>query len=206
MIIDAGANLDDATRKVLPTVPGLFCAGSQIDGILLSHAHGDHSGVIAQARTDIPVYLSRGTDKMLMAGVLFAGQTTIGKRNRVFLSSGRSRSVGDIKITPLSVDHSAFDSLAFLVEANGKRMLYTGDLRLHGRKPGMAKQLIAAMVVKPVDCLVIEGTNLTRKSGPTEKQLEERIVDGLRDTKRLALAMFSPMHLDRFVTFYRAAR
>jgi len=40
--------------------------------------------------------------------------------------SARSRS-------PHLVDHSAYDAYALSVEADGQRILYSGDLRAHGR-------------------------------------------------------------------------
>ena len=32
------------------------------------------------------------------------------------------------------MDHSAFDAYAFLVEAEGRSLFYSGDFRIHGRK------------------------------------------------------------------------
>ena len=40
--------------------------------------------------------------------------------------------VGDIKIKPYLMDHSAFDSAAF--ETENKTVIYTGDFIGHGRK------------------------------------------------------------------------
>src|ERR1035437_1374047 len=48
-------------RGVIMPIPGLFSPGPNIDAILLSHAHGDHFGLIEQTLPEIPVYLSRGT-------------------------------------------------------------------------------------------------------------------------------------------------
>ena len=42
--------------------------------------------------------------------------------------------IGPFRITPQLVDHSAFDAYALLVEADGKRVYYSGDFRAHGRK------------------------------------------------------------------------
>ena len=39
---------------------------------------------------------------------------------------------GDIGITPFFVDHSALDAYMFLLEAGGKKILFTGDFREHG--------------------------------------------------------------------------
>ena len=40
--------------------------------------------------------------------------------------------IGDMTLTPIRVNHSAFDSYMFLIEAEGKRVLHTGDFRTHG--------------------------------------------------------------------------
>lgn len=37
--------------------------------------------------------------------------------------------VDDIRITPYTVDHAAYDACAFLIEAEGRRILYSGDIR-----------------------------------------------------------------------------
>jgi ribonuclease J len=116
--------------------------------------------------------------------------------------------IGDLTITPYSVDHSTFDCVALLVESGGKRVLYSGDLRLHGRKPGMARELIKAVSSPPVDILVMEGTHFSghRERGPTEKELEAEIAGQVQTAEGLVCAIFSPMHVDRLVSFYKAAR
>lgn len=208
LIIDVGLPLDEGSENLIPNVPGLFSAGPRIDGILLSHAHADHCGLLNMAWPEIPVYLSQGTSKMLLAGSIFASQSGLKKRKTSILKPQEARFLGDIKITPYAVDHSAFDSLAFLIEADGKRILYSGDLRLHGRKPGMARELIRASAKAPLDCLIMEGTNLVqgRPIGMSEHELEEFLFDELYPMPGLVLAAFSPMHVDRLVTFYKAAR
>ena len=35
---------------------------------------------------------------------------------------------------PYLVDHSSYNSCMFLIEADNKRVLHTGDYRSHGRK------------------------------------------------------------------------
>jgi ribonuclease J len=49
---------------------------------------------------------------------------------------------GGFRITPFLNDHSAFDAYSLLVEADGRRLFYTGDIRGHGRKAGIFEQLL----------------------------------------------------------------
>jgi ribonuclease J len=150
---------------------------------------------------------------MLMAGSLFAGpKTEIPRDRQTTLETRKTINIGGISVTGLSVDHSAYDSMAFLIEADGKRLLYSGDLRLHGRKRGMARALYKFIAEKPVDILLMEGTNF-RKSPQadgsdnfTEKDLEDTICRAIKRWNHLVLAHFSPQHFDRMISFFKATR
>jgi len=194
-------------RGVILPIPGLFSPGPKIDGILLSHAHSDHFGLIEQTLPEIPIYLSRGTSKMLMSGSLFAGQSELPRDRQKVLFPGKARRIGDFTVTAYLVDHSSYGSVAFLIEAGGKRIVYSGDLRLHGRKSGMAEVLLKAIRKAPLDLLIMEGTSLSRgqEPGPSEQDVETRLVNSLKQAPGLALAMFSPQNVDRLVSYYRAA-
>jgi ribonuclease J len=226
IIIDAGLPLEDWRKKVrspLPTqvfpatdpralnVPGLFQHGPSVGGIFLSHAHADHSGLLCQTDPSIQVYRSKGTSKMLKAGSIFAGQAELDRNRQEELTTKVPVQIGDIKVTPFNVDHSAFDAMAFLIEADGKRLLYTGDFRMHGRKPGMAQTLIEKVSHSPLDVLILEGTHFTNNPAPlephqTEEQLQLEIEKSMQEARGLVLASFSPQNVDRLVTFYKAAR
>lgn len=106
------------------------------------------------------------------------------------------------------MDHSAFDAYAILVEAGGRRILYSGDLRAHGRKATLFERLLAEPP-RDVDVLLLEGTNIRAApahAGPSERDVEEDCVDLFRGTEGMLLACYSAQNIDRLVTLFRAAK
>ncbi len=193
---------------VLPKVPGLFEGSTLPDAILLSHAHLDHTGLLDHTNEQIPVFATSGTSKMMLAGKLFANQVELPRKRFREVKPGTPFSVGAFRITGYSVDHSIYGCLAYLLEANGKTLLYTGDLRLHGRKPGMARTLINSLASRRIDAMLMEGTHFGLPDGHevTEYELEDEIFGYINDASSLVLAALSPQHVDRLVAFIRAAK
>ncbi|MPY73442.1 MAG: MBL fold metallo-hydrolase [Alphaproteobacteria bacterium] len=117
--------------------------------------------------------------------------------------------LGPFSITPYLVDHSAYDAYALLVEADGRRLLYSGDFRGHGRKASLFERLLREPPHE-VDVLLMEGTTMSRGGAaegfPTESDLEARFVTHFRETEGLALVWTSSQNIDRLVTIVRACR
>ena len=195
-------------RGIIPHVPGLFGDGNPPNAILISHAHMDHTGVLDRSRDSIPVYASRGTSKMMLAGSLFARQVGLPKERFREIEPEKPVTIGDFTITGYSVDHSIYGCLAYLIEADGKSVLYTGDLRSHGRKPGMLRRLIEVFQEKTIDVMLMEGTHFGFPDGnlADEYELEAEITKLVRCCESIVLASFSPQHIDRLVAFIRAAK
>ena len=117
------------------------------------------------------------------------------------LKSGQSYEVADIKVTAYIVDHSAYGACAYLIECDGKRILYSGDIRLHGVKGVLYKNL-----PKDVDYLLLEGTNVLRvKNNPSEREVENQFVEAFNEAPdALHLVWCSAKNIDRICALFRA--
>ncbi|HOG23734.1 MAG TPA: MBL fold metallo-hydrolase [Candidatus Omnitrophota bacterium] len=196
---------------ILPKVSGLYWGvGDEkpVNAIFLSHPHQDHYGLFPYVRKDIPVYLGEDTDKILRASEVFLGDR-FGVHDKKVLLKDRTPPdpVEDIKVTPFLVDHSAYGAMAFLIEADGKRVFYSGDFRGHGRKAKLFEKLIADPP-PDIDALLMEGTMMGRQAEDTqtEDELELVIADEARVHEGMKLFICSGQNIDRLVTFYRATK
>jgi ribonuclease J len=116
---------------------------------------------------------------------------------------------GPFRVTPHLVDHSAYDAYALEVEAGGRRLFYSGDIRAHGRKAALFERLVAHPP-RSIDVMLMEGSSFGRLSPdhvfPTEIEVEQRMVDLLQATDGLALVAASAQNIDRMVSLYRACK
>lgn len=179
ILIDMGEELSldpDFTPAPLH-IAGVTDDATSCDSVLFTHYHGDHIGQMSRIRDDIPLYAG-----VLCKEIMFlsdrSGSAAIKKRisSICTFDGGSSFRIGDITITPYSIDHTACDSYMFLIEADGKRILYTGDFRLHGfRGKGMMK--ILDKLIAHVDVVVTEGTTISRanKQAVQELELQKRL-------------------------------
>lgn len=209
LLLDMGLPLDaELSETPLPDVSGLERSDESLLGIAISHAHLDHYGLMAKLRQKVPVLIGDGAIKIINASREFFPDipgffSTIALEDRVPISKG------PFIITPYLVDHSAYDAYAFLVEADGKKMFYSGDFRGHGRKAKLFEKLIKRPP-KDVDVLLMEGSTLGRTGTdnkyPSENELESRFVDYFQSTNDLIMVWSSGQNIDRIVTIYRACR
>jgi len=194
-------------KTVLPQVDDLYSwQKPDIDGVLISHAHQDHYGFLKYVHPDIPVYLSSGTYKLIEITSLFSGKDNIPKNTLCFSWPSQFR-VGSFTITPHLVDHSSFSAFAFEIEADGKRIFYSGDFRKHGYL-GKTLDILYNKVAPSVDTLLMEGTMFGRGSDQvqTEKELSQAAIDLFRKTEKAVLIYQSGQNISRVVSFYKAAK
>ncbi len=203
LVLDVGRPLDagrDATG-LLPTT--LDTSGSAT--VLISHSHPDHWGLLNEIPDSWDVRCGEKTAELIrLNAAMFGGG--VDRPIDTWTNRSGAFEVGDFRITPILTDHSAVDAYMLLVEADGRRILYTGDFRTHGRKGGLVERTIANPP-KQIDVLVMEGTNLgTDKPTMAEAELEQAFVDLARKTPRHVFVYWSAQNADRTATLFRAAR
>lgn len=211
LVLDAGLPLDVEgvpQRDLLPDVPGLWAEGNgSLRALVISHPHPDHHGLADLVDSSVPILLGEAAASILAEAAFFVPSA------RRFPVAGHLRHrekirLGPFYVTPWLVDHSAFDAYALVVEADGRRMLYTGDVRAHGRKPGLLAAL--ARDVGPVDVLLMEGTRVQtgadERSSLTEADVEYACTARFAHAEGMVLVFYSPQNVDRLVSLYRAAK
>jgi ribonuclease J len=210
ILLDLGLPLGaaDLASTPLPDVEGLAESSATLLGIVLSHGHRDHWGLIPKVNPQIPLVMGRATESIIRAAADFVPDAVMLNAAQ-YLEHGKPIQLGPFTVLPRLVDHSGFDAYAMEVEANGKRIFYSGDLRAHGRKGGLFEALIKSPPLN-IDAMLMEGSSLGRladgQSFPSEADLEEIFVDRFKDTAGMALVACSAQNIDRVVTVYRAAK
>jgi ribonuclease J len=161
-------------------------------------------GLAHRLPEETPFLIGKAAEAILAAAALFS-PAGLKLKNVRHLVDRTPIVLGPFTITPFLVDHSAYDSYAVLVEADGKRLFYTGDFRAHGRKASLIDKLIENPP-KNVDILLMEGTCIGREDGdfPTEDDLVPQFADIFQRTSGMPLVWCSGQNIDRIVTVFKA--
>ena len=191
---------------VLPRIEGLYLWDKpKFDGVIISHAHIDHYGLLKYIHPIIPVYLSEGTKKLIEVSQIFKICEQYPINDRLF-KMYEPFDVGCFTIKPYLIDHSAFDAAAFEIHTGDKTVIYSGDFRGHGRK-AVCLDTFIKHVTKQADVLFTEGSMVSRSDELTipENELELAVYDEIKDKNGITLVQSSSQNIDRIVSFYRAA-
>ncbi len=198
--------------EMLPKLQGLYKfeeSEPSIQGVFLSHSHGDHSACISFLNRKIPVYCGETTATIIRA--LYETRTKSleadisGLRFETFRTGSKIR-LGSIEVEPIHVDHSVPAAYGFIVHTSEGTLVYTGDLRVHGPKSRMTDDFIERARQAKADVLLAEGTNLIGATLTTEAEVQSKLSSVIRASSKLVLADFSNVDVDRFRTFYNVAK
>ncbi len=167
ILIDAGISF----RRISRSLGSMGVAVSDLDAVVLSHEHEDHSRAVGKM-SEVPVYVS--------------GETTgfwEGKRNGHRNGNGAAErlrefdseepfSINDLTITPFSVEHDAIDPVGFTVTDGSVKIGIVTDI-------GKPTALVIESL-KGCDALVLESNHDREMlfSGSYPPYLQQRISGG----------------------------
>jgi len=209
VFIDLGADLikdkEKANSKI--DIDGLTTGNAKNSFLLITHYHGDHIGRIDHALPGITIYMGETAREISMAiAKRINKKLELLEKIKTFKIAGEFK-LGDIKVTPFMIDHSAFDAYSFLIEADGKRIFYTGDFRLHGpRGKKMVENGLFEKHATNIDFLICEGTNISKPgTAQTEAELGKEAAKLFKNPKhKYVFVLCSSVNIDRIFEFYKA--
>jgi len=239
----------------------------RVDGVLLSHAHLDHSGYISFLRDDIPVYTTAVTafitkamqdssradfDQQVCYFSPKAQEYPTDWKQKAFLSKNNTKQQRQFCIAdrnpealnsdavqfwswglwektkrqktglfscPLDthsrcafnlrcfpVDHSIPGACAWGIETSSGWVIYSGDLRLHGKRGELTRRFIGETAELRPKALILEGTGVERTSNVTEQEVYQNGLKVIAVSNELVIADFSPRDVDRLLTFLQIAK
>ncbi|MHB1535833.1 MAG: MBL fold metallo-hydrolase [Acidimicrobiales bacterium] len=209
IILDLGRPLSAGRDEVvaLPDIAGLDQDDTSLLGVIITHAHQDHWGLAGQIAPGVELFLGEATSRILAEAAFWTSGLTVAPAG--FLAHRQRFALGRFTITAFLNDHSAFDAYSLLIEADGARLFYTGDICGHGRKAALFEQLLR-QPPPDVDVLLMERTNIaaegySTRSAPSETDVETAMAATMKETEGMVLVVSSAQNIDRLVTIYRAA-
>jgi ribonuclease J len=209
ILLDLGLPLDadEVSETLLPDVAGLRDPDPTLRAIVISHGHGDHWGLLPLCKPSVPLVMGAATARIMSAAAPFAPNYFV-PALACELSDRKAIDIGPFRITPYLVDHSAYDAYALLIEAAGRRLFYSGDIRAHGRKGALFERMVNHPP-QGVDAMLMEGSSLGRLDEdalfPAESEIEASLVESFAPPGFVAISA-SAQNIDRMVGIYRACK
>jgi len=236
-----------------------------VEGVLLSHAHLDHSGYIAFLKGDIPVY-STAVTAFISKAMQDSGKADFDQQVCYFTptelrkpegwqqeacltgvsAKQRQFCISDVKPEALSqeavqfwnwgfwekrpkqkelvscpmtghggcsfnlrcfpVDHSIPGACAWGIETSSGWIIYSGDLRRHGKRAEFTSRFIEQASQLNPRALILEGTNVQRPDNVFERDVYDNGLKAIRGAAGLVIADFPPRDVDRLRTFLDIAK
>ncbi|HRZ86802.1 MAG TPA: MBL fold metallo-hydrolase [bacterium] len=192
---------------LLPNIQGLYNDEPRgVDAILISRSSRDYYGLLGYVNPDIPVYMSCGIKALIDASNIFIHNRP-GRIHAQIIKGRRPFKIGDLTVTPYLADDSGAGAQAFLIEAGGKRLFYSGDIRGHGKK-GVLFRTIFERPPENIDCLLLGGAmrGTDEQAYKNEAAVKRRIEEILRANVSIVLICCSSQDIDRLASAYRACQ
>ncbi|MFN8015606.1 MAG: ribonuclease J [Acidimicrobiia bacterium] len=216
VVVDCGVLFPDHDMPgvdfVLPDLAYLYERKDKIDGIVITHAHEDHSGGLQFLLREIsaPIYASRLSLALLKRKLEEANVLSNTSLNEV--TDGESLQIGKFEVEFIPVTHSVPHAFGAFYSCAAGTIFHTGDFKIDhfpidGRKTDLAK-IQNVSTKKRVDLLLSDSTGAEREgttgSESSIRPIFEKILDENSD-KRIIISTFAS-HIHRIMQVIETTR
>ena len=176
VLIDAGFS----AKEIMDRLQKAEIPADKIAALLVTHEHADHIKSVhtLSRRLEIPIFSTEGTFEAVIHGKKFFDWQEI--------IPGRSFSVDQLCIHPITLPHDAADPVGFRIECGGRVLGHMTDF-------GYASGLILESL-KGCDTLLVEANHDLEmlKNGPYPWSLKQRIASRLGHLSNAAFLEMLP--------------
>lgn len=195
LLLDAGMRL--RADRVFPDFTPLHRLGldglADLDALLITHAHLDHCGALTRVHYGaprLPIYATAATHDLMAVllrdalGVTARGEdwhiaeasaerldAALAAVQPVVFGAAFTAGDTDVRVTAYPAGH-ILGAAAYLIEAEGKRILHTGDFCLHNQRSIGGATFPAE--VQDIDILILESTYAYQPAYADETVLEQQ--------------------------------
>ena len=216
LVVDCGLMFPDPAMPgvdlVLPDFTYLRENADRVEGVVITHAHEDHTGALAYLLRDlaVPIYGTELSLGLARGRIEEAGM--LDRTEFIAIFDGERRRIGPFDCQFVPVTHSVPHSLATAYFTPAGTILHTGDFKLDlnpvdGRKTDLALLGEIARRDGGIRLLLSDSTNAERPGfTPSESTVGEAMQDLFRShpRRRFIVACFAS-HLHRVQQVARAA-
>ncbi|MFX0005479.1 MAG: MBL fold metallo-hydrolase [Promethearchaeota archaeon] len=215
--------------KDLKKEQDLKSANSNLDGIIISHAHKDHYFGLSFVNRTIPIYTGVVTKRIIRAFCKSGEDVTDNNFNNLnwhTFRTGDILNIKGLKITPFHIDHSVPAAYGFIIYTSAGPVVYTGDFRRHGPLSNMTEEFLKEikthntiltkyeleqeqkrLISAGIKVLICEGTKISKGIIESEQYVEENLEKIFEHNPfEYILVKYDRIDWDRFRTFSNMAK
>jgi len=175
MIVDCGVGFPDSSDYgvdlVIPDFSYILKNQHKVRALLVTHGHEDHFGAVPflLSELNIPVYATK-----LVSGFIQNKLNDYGVKDAKIITIDKKTSfnIGPFKITPVGVNHSVPDSVAFAIETADGVIMHVSDFKFDWTPvmdPPFDVSRLSQIADKGIDVLMSDSLGSTSK-GYTESE------------------------------------
>lgn len=214
IIVDCGVTFPGpelpGVDLVLPDIEYVKKLGGRLKAIIITHAHEDHYGGLAQLwpQLKVPVYASAFTAGMLEAKRAY--ERTRAEVPVTLFKAGERFTVGPFEIEPVPVNHSIPEPFSLAIRTPLGNLVHTGDWKIDATPslgPLTDENRFRQLGEEGILAMMCDSTNAMRDGiSPSEQEVSQGLREVIEAAEgRVAITTFSS-NVGRIRSIAEAAR